>query len=59
VVFSGRDAACAAVVANDLLPRLEQVGALQPHAGDWEIFCKPLEGVLADIAQTQAPSVAR
>jgi acetate kinase len=53
VVFSGRYVTCAAVVATELLPRLEQAGALQPHAGEWEIFATSLEGVLADIASVQ------
>jgi acetate kinase len=56
LVFSGRYATCAAVVANELLPRLELAGALPTQTGQWEIFAKPLEGVLADIATTMAQS---
>jgi hypothetical protein len=58
VVFSGRYATCAAVIASDLLPRLELAGALQPHAGEWDIFCKPVEGVLADLAATHVHASA-
>lgn len=51
VIFSGRYASCAAVVAAALMPRLRQTGALRAHPGDWEIFAKPVEGVLAEIAR--------
>ena len=50
VVFSGRYVSCAAVVAHHLLPRLDCAGALAAHAGEWTIFTKPLEAVLAETA---------
>ena len=50
VVFSGRYASCSAVVAQHVLPHLDRAGALGPHAGEWTIFSKPLEAVLADTA---------
>jgi len=49
VIFSGRYASCAPVVADAILPRLEQAGVLPSHPGQWEIFAKPLESVLAEI----------
>jgi acetate kinase len=59
LVFSGRYSTCAALVANELVPRLELCGALQANAGQWEIFAKPLEVVLSDLAATQAPPPPR
>ena len=53
VVFSGRYVSCSAVVAHDVLPHLERAGALALDAAQWMIFAKPLEGVLAEMANLQ------
>ena len=53
VVFSGRYVSCSAVVAHDVLPHLERAGGLALDAAQWMIFAKPLEGVLAEMANLQ------
>jgi acetate kinase len=50
VVFSGRYASCAAVVAQHLLPQLDCAGVLGPFGAEWTVFSQPLEAVLADTA---------
>ena len=50
VVFSGRYASCAAVVAQHLMPKLDCAGVLGPFAGEWTVFPQPLEAVLAETA---------
>ena len=50
VVFSGRYASCSAVVAREVLPRLDRTGVLGADAAEWMVFPQPLEAVLAETA---------